>query len=177
MSIDLSVLSAGFPQWAAVGRFAVLVGPDFVEVADSPGGEIRFYIREREHGVYSLSRAERSEEEVAILWSPDRLDVERYLTMEVGDQLREVRGLGMLDRPWSDDEVANGYRIERISESAFALRDREGALLPSRFAPWGTPKPIVAFSTVATAEVTGLRSSFLDPEGKPLFGLWRGPRR
>lgn len=171
MSVDLSVLSPGFAGFAALGHNSVRQKLDAVEVADDPGGEIRFYIREREPKVFVLSRAERSQEERVIMWSPDPVDLERYLTMEIGDHIRETRGLGRIYWPfWPDDMVANLTPVH-VEPEVIALQDRSGRVLPPRFQDSGNPQPAVRFSSLVAGDVAVMRKSLLDPAGLPLYTL------
>lgn len=174
MRLDVNVLSSTFEEWAARASMAVLVGADVIEVADSPGGEIRFYVRESEPGMLRLSRAERSEAERPIMWSSDWLDVERYLTMEVGYQVREASGLGMLDSPLRLEEIAASYSIVPVDTDLLALRSTGGETLQARFPRNQDPWPLLKFSVIAVATLSQIRSSFLDAEGFPLFKLWQG---
>ncbi len=177
MSVDPSVLSPGFAGFAALGHNSVRQKLDAVEVADDPGGEIRFYIREREPDVFVLSRAERSQDERVIMWSPDPVDLERYLTMEVGSSAREWRGEGMLDFPVSAEQIADRFTVETLGPGLVALRAVSGELLPARFPHFAETAPIVQFAQVAGLDLATLRQSYLDPEGKPLFKLWTKPYR
>lgn len=77
------------------------------------------------------------------MWSPDPVDLERYLTMK-----------------------------ETLSPGVVALRAIGGELLPARFPYFSEVAPIVQFVQVAGLELARLRQAYLDPGGRPLFKLW-----
>lgn len=172
MSVDLSVLSPGFAEFAAVGHYVVRQKPDAVEVAEDPGAEIRFYIREREPEVFVLSRAERSDDEQVIMRSPDPADLERYLTMKVGAAARQWQGKAMLAFPASFEQIADRFTVETLKPGVVALRAIGGELLPARFPYVSESAPIVQFVQVAGHELPELRQAYLNPDGRPLFEVW-----
>ncbi len=177
MTLELSTLSPGFVEFAALGHYSVRQKLDAVEISEDPGGEIRFYIRERDQDGFVLSRAERSGDERVVMWSPDPVDLERYLTMKVGSSARQWQGMGMLDFPVSVEQIADRFSVETLRPGLVALRAISGELLPARFPHFAEAAPIVQFVQVAGLELATLRQSYLDPEGKPLFKLWTKPYR
>ena len=169
------MLSPEFADFAALGRFSIRKIEDGVKVADDPGGEIRFYIREREPDVFVLSRAERSEDERVIMWSPDPADLERYLTMVVGGSARQWLDRRRLGLPVEVQQIADRFTIEQLEPGVVALRTRQGALLPSRFPRSGVAAPIIRFAQIAALDLAAMREAYLDPEGKPLSHIWTQP--
>jgi hypothetical protein len=85
--------------------------------------------------------------------------------------------MGRLDFPVSVEQITNHFTVETLGTNVVALCPMGGELLPSRFEYLGLAAPIVRFAQVAELDVAGMRQSYLDPEGKPLFRLWTEPYR
>lgn len=165
MSVDAFALSDGFAEFAALGMYEVTVVSDAVVVSDSPGGEIRFFIREREPGIYLLSRAARGDEECVILWSPDPVDAERYLTLQVGAAAREQSRLDRVKSPTRAEQIADQFEVDEVGPEVVALRPAGRDHLPARFPKMTVGVPIFAFAGAADHEVQVLRARYLNPKG------------
>ena len=160
-------LSTEFSAWVRLANWDIIDQGDTVVVA-SPGGEIRFLYRVDRAGVFSVARAERAESERPVLWSNASLVPERYLTAEIGDEVRSKLGLPQIVLPLDDDSVPPSIRI--IPGSAHVLElvgTLDGTL--GQFSERGYPEPIVQYSHYANASLSELRASFLDSNGAPVF--------
>lgn len=162
---SLTTFSPGFDAWARLAGYFVDKQSTGIEVANS-GGEIRFEISQDNEN-FSLTRGERGEDARFVLSSGSIEHIEKYLTVELAAEIRDKRDFPQLDIPWHLEDVADGYVIERLSESQLVLRDRHGASVV--FFDHGTPHPIVEFSHYASASLDTIRAACLCADGKPLF--------
>ncbi|MDJ0350042.1 Imm61 family immunity protein [Cryobacterium sp. PH29-G1] len=169
MTDEAIELSPEFTKWVDRAEYAIAwSAPQNAVVVADVGGEIRFYIRgSREHG-FRLSRAERSEPKRFVMESTDLTDIERYLAVDLADDVRQREGLAVLRVPGRVGEYADGISgcvddgivtivVGHGSSIRFVKRD-----------PYG-PQPDVQFSHFATASVAEIIESALSPSGGPLF--------
>ncbi|MCL2454927.1 MAG: TNT antitoxin family protein [Micrococcales bacterium] len=141
---------------------------DLRELADgwvlvSGGGEIRDYLR-RVSGVFVLTNAQRAEPEQFVMSAPDILDVERYLTDDMGSSIRSRRHLWFVYTPRDEKDMAPGWTAVVDSDGNRHLSDPDGrarAVVYGRNATW--------FSWLADVPLADIRNSYLDPNGAPLF--------
>jgi len=109
------------------------------------------------------------------MWSEDPTDIERYLTMILGNSAREYRGLRRLDFPTDEGEIRGKFICAELAPGTFGLISSDDVLLAARFPYVDVLAPIIRFSAIAFMDPRKMRQSYLDPEGKPLFSLWMGP--
>ncbi|WP_394552985.1 Imm61 family immunity protein [Agromyces sp. MMS24-JH15] len=158
------VFSAEFAQWIALAGNAVFEEPDRVTVSDQ-GGEIRYPVTVLPDGRWLVSRAERSGEDVPELRSLDRLDVERYLTVTIGSDLRSSRGYERIQFPSAVDEVAEPFQVVRLEGRWTGLVDGVSGVRRSVEMVDRTGHPIVKFSHYADVPLAQIRESFEAADG------------
>ena len=159
-------MTSGFDEWAAAAGYEVFREPDATIVA-SAGGEIRYTSR-RDGDVITLSRAERAEDDAPVMRSTDPLDIDRYLTAQLGVAVRSRRGLPRLSFPYEPRDTAQGLRFEALPDGWATLVRADGTRIPAEFRDTSM-HPAVRFSLYADADVSEVRRSFADPSGAPLF--------
>lgn len=169
MTHEAIELSPEFAAWVDRAEYSIAwSAPQNAIVVADVGGEIRFYIRNSgEHG-FTLSRGERSEPKRFIMESTDLTDVERFLAVELADDVRAREGLAALRIPGRVGEYADGVS-GREDDGIVTIVVGQGS--PIRFGkrdPY-VPQPDVQFSHFATATVAEIIESALSPSGGPLF--------
>ncbi|WP_255455919.1 Imm61 family immunity protein [Cryobacterium suzukii] len=159
------MLSLPFREWAARAKHTVkLSAAEHAVMVANVGGEIRYYIRDG----FSLTSAERSESERFMMSSSDLINIERYLAVELADDVRENEGLARLQIPGRMGEYAAGVIAREDNGTVtIVVGDRP----PIRFVH-GDPyrlQPDVQFSYFATASIPEIVESALSASGGPLF--------
>lgn len=159
-------MMSGFDEWAAAAGYEVFREPGATIVA-SAGGEIR-YTATREGDVITLFRSERAEDDAPVMRSTDPLDIDRYLTAQLGVAVRSRRGLPRLSFPFEPGDTAPGLRFEELPDGWSTLVREGGTRIAAQFRDTSM-HPAVRFSLYADADVAEVRRSFADPSGAPLF--------
>lgn len=154
-----------FATWAKKAGYSRLVEESSVVIADE-GGEIRFYVR-NEDGQWTLSRAERAEDETVLMVATELSDIERHLTEQIGWDVRSQMGLAQVTLPYEIDDVADGFRIDRVGDKWAELVDATTGRTVAGFLHTSVPYRAVAFSWYANAAPETLRAWFTDPRGGP----------
>lgn len=163
----MMVLSDAFETWAGRAGYAVTRQDDAIAVATEPGGEIRYTIR-RFDDEYHLSRAERAEPDQAEMVSTEPVDIERFLTVQLGIDLRAQADLPRLRLPVAVDRCAPGFVFAALDGGWATLLREENGPIAARFRDWSM-HPAVRFSYYAEAELADLRSSLVAESGAPVF--------
>ena len=175
MTQHVPSLSEAFAAFARQGGYVARPEGEALMIASEPGGEIRFYIRRRGESL-ALSRAERSEDERLVMSSSTVGEIEKYLTVVIGDDVRTVTGLGMLDGPTDASQLAAGQHVVEVADGAFAISQSDGILDPARFPTVDIAAPIYTYSSTVGHSTDEVRAAYLSSDGAPLFRLWQ-PRR
>ncbi|GAA3638890.1 necrotizing toxin immunity factor IFT [Microbacterium awajiense] len=162
-----SVLSDAFEAWAGRAGYAVTREDDATTVATEPGGEIRYTVR-RFDDEFHLSRAERAEPPQPEMVSTQPADIERYLTVQLGIDLRAEADLPRLRLPFAIDRCAPGFVFAALDGGWATLLCEDRGPIAARFRDWSM-HPAVRFSYYAEAELEDLRSSLVAESGAPVF--------
>jgi len=153
--------------------------PEFIEYADmaglelryiddvwsleTPGGEIRRYLREAS-GVFTVTWVERGSPEGFVMSAADIDDVDRYLMAEMGSSIRSRRRMGRIYGPRQESPLAPGWTARLDPKGRWQLFDPNG-----RSRATLNKGEAVRFSWIGDASLEDLRASYLDPDGAPLF--------
>jgi len=174
MSAEIPTLPATFSSFVRHGSYFLRPEGDALMISSEPGGEVRFYLRRRESG-FTLDRAERSEDERLIMWSTSTEEIEKYLIVAIGEDVRTALGLGMLDGPTNASQLRDGLHVTQIADGTFAIQRADGSLTPGRFLHAGIAAPIYDYATTVGHSPQSLCDAYLTPDGAPLFTLWQPP--
>lgn len=170
MTYEFSGAGAGFSDdfttWIAGAGYSAFSDDDRLVVANT-GGEIRYYVAS-DRGGFTLTRAERAENEEFILEAGTLVQVERYLTMEVGIAVRSLAGYPRVRVPFAEEETAAGYGFVSFADGTEGLRRVGGDILNVRFRGEYV-HPAVQFSYYADADPAVIRRSLGSSSGAPLF--------
>lgn len=161
------VLSDAFEPWAGRVGYAVTREDDAVIVATEPGGEIRFTVR-RFGDEFHLSRAERAEAPQPEMVSTQPADIERFLTVQLGIDMRAAADLPRLRLPFAVDRCAPGFVFAETNSGWATLLREESGPIAARFRDWSMHLA-VRYSYYAEAELADLRSSLVAESGAPVF--------
>ncbi|WP_159448760.1 Imm61 family immunity protein [Demequina sp. NBRC 110053] len=154
---------ATLAAWAAQVGYTRIVDDGAVLIADE-GGEIRFYGRRQDAG-WALSKAERAEDETLLMVASDVTNIERYLIQHLGWGVRRRLGLSQIQLPYELDHVADGYRIDVVSDDWADLVDSATGQTVAGFRHVSVPYEAVSFSWYADVEPETLRTWLTDPRG------------
>ena len=136
-------------------------------VATGKGGEIRYTVS-RSDDTFTVARAERAEDDMDLMRTTRAIDVERFLTAQIGIPARSRRGLPRLLFPFQPEDAAPGFRFQQLDQGWATLVRTDGNPIDATFADTSM-HPAVRFSYFADADPADIRRSFADPSGSPLF--------
>ncbi|MGZ0067975.1 Imm61 family immunity protein [Microbacterium arborescens] len=152
-----------FIGWVSAA-YSVLVSGDRLVVTND-GGEIRDFVG-RANQRFVLTHAERAEEEEFTL-DTDSLDaIERYLTVQIGRELRDQAQMPRIRIPFAAQDAAPGFAVGTFRDGRKGLRRESGDTVDVRFADTYSA---VQYSYYADADLGDLRRSLETPDGAPLF--------
>jgi hypothetical protein len=134
----------------------------------SAGGEERYFISETD-GKYGVTNSSRSGGESFLFTCAAPFVVERYFWGFLGGVIRSRLQLPRLRVPTTESAIAPGYRIEGPADKRFTLVDAEGVSLMTALDDVSDMALLVKTSYWLTWSVTDIETSYLDPEGRPLF--------
>ena len=160
-------LSEEFEAWAAGVGYEVFREWESTIVATRSGGEIRYTVS-RTGDTFTVLRAERAEDDIPLMRTTRAIDVERYLTAQLGIAVRSRGELPRLSFPFQPEDAAPGFRVQDIAPGWATLVRTDGNPIDATFADTSM-HPAVRFSYFADADPAGIRRSFADPPGSPLF--------
>jgi hypothetical protein len=97
------------------------------------------------------------------------VDVERYVTVELGRSVRDavVPRLSRMSSPLEREGLAEGFDIVRAEDGDLSAILLEGGVERARFTSFESPREAVFFSHYANASLTDIKASLLDPRGQP----------
>lgn len=159
-------LSAEFVSFAADGGYSVAIEGDGIEVWNV-GGEVRYLVHES--GPWCVvESAYRAEDYSPEFQATRNEDVERYLTMRIGNgAVRSALGFGVLPvRPGLP--VSSAFESVTVRDTAVELTSLDDAARKVMFLT-GVERPAVLFSRIADTALDDLRRSLRDPLGAPAF--------
>ncbi|WP_082958063.1 TNT antitoxin family protein [Mycobacterium alsense] len=133
------------------------------------GGEVRYFIGVIE-GWYVITSSDRMGPETYSFAADSMSVLEKYLYGAFGGSVRSDE-LPSIRTPFERNELRPNYSI---GEKSFAGRDRHTLIDRSgKTVAIGAIDRLVELSHYLDAPVETIKSSFLAPDGKPLFVLWR----
>lgn len=164
MSSAVAPFSSTFAGFAALAKVLVTPTTDGALVAD-PGGEIRYSVR-RFGQRWQLTRAERSQDATFEMESANLEDIERELTLLLGDNIRAERGYALLRIPLTAESLPEGSHIVSAGDKKVAVvtDHNEPRVIFRDTHPF---QPCIEFFHVADVPLAALRESLLAPNGAP----------
>ncbi|WP_277621697.1 TNT antitoxin family protein [Mycobacterium paraense] len=136
------------------------------------GGEVRYFIN-RAGGWYIISTSDRMGPESYEFAGDSMPVVEKYLYGAFGGSVRS-EDLPGIRAPFQRDELRPGYRLgkqEFAGRERHTLIDRTGKTVAITAAD-----RLVELSHYLDVPADTIKKSYLAPDGKPLFALWRDIR-
>ena len=165
-SVDLST---GLQDWARLAGMDLVQGSrtqDGRTVLWNKGGEIRYFINLTD-SYYVITMSDRTSPEYFNFAAPTMELIEKYLYGRFGGSVRKAHGLKRLQKPFTRDELKQGYSFGKIT---FADRERETLIdRDGSTAAIAADDRLVEMSHYVDVPVETIKNSFLDPAGKPLF--------
>lgn len=170
-----SPYSSALQEWAAVAGYAL--NPDNEAwVFHTPGWGQRFYLRSTD--ALTLTYAERGDSEQSLISASSIIDIERFLTVLFGDDIRSNRHLDRISCASKPTELCPTCQTFTDENNKLTLVDAYGQVRAFFLAPLSLSDDVIWFSWILDASLDDLRASFLAPDGLPLFpGLRIGPAR
>lgn len=175
MTIHVEDFRREFIEW--VLRADYTIGRhDSGQIAIAPrGGEWVCFLAEIQGGWIRVTRSDRGGD---VGWEFDAASlevIEHHFTANVGNVVRSRSGLsGEVRLPTRAKELPFGASLHAVTEGENAGREElvlNGELV-GVFKLYGRDlHPAVAASVYCSGSLADIRESFLDPDGKPLFGL------
>lgn len=169
-------ISPRLAEWARSGGWGVSAAEDGRPMFWKEGGQLRYLIGRNDDGWFIITQVVRSDPEQFVLAAPSMDTVERFLFGDFGPSVRRRRKLPDVRRPIDWEEMAPGFMVETRTfggvEERIALVDSAGAVVAiSSSDPVTASFNLAGLSVYVSATVDDIVTSFLDPEGKPLFSL------
>lgn len=164
-----------FTAWMDRAGFSVRDYGDGRVTLAPQGGEIVYFLGSAPDGWIRVTSSSRGAAEA---WEFDAATVEvveRYFTVDVGGTIRRAIGLpGDVRVPFLLEELAPGAEIKTLDDWEYSSVE-ELSLAGQPLARFrylsGRVHLAVEASHYCSAPLAQVQASFLDPEGKPLFGL------
>ncbi len=133
------------------------------------GGEVRYFI-ELLDGWYVITSSDRMSEETYEFAATSMTVIENYLFGYFGGSVRSAGRLPRIRKPFERDELRPEYSLGKM---LFAGRERSTLVdLTGTVIAIAGVEDLVELSHYLTVTVDAIKSSFLSPDGKPLFSLW-----
>lgn len=171
--LDESALSDGTVAWAGLAGFH-LVAVDGGFALVTAKWEDRYFFREGS-GAWTMTNGSKRGGEVFQASAPDLVDVERWLTVRLGRQVRSDQAVRQIREAIGADLARPGFSLPVLEPGKTGVVGPDGGL--RALLGGGTDFPPAWFTWVVDIPLGELRASYLDPKGLPLFpGLWIGPQ-
>lgn len=137
-----------------------------------PGGEIRFYIRQRFDGHYIITSGERGSDEQFELGAPTLDALERHMLALCGSDSRSRKRLPRLRLPSNLIDIADGFRISDTDSDGFCtLIDADGHVVSFDYGGIVGISRLVNLSHLMSHPLSDIIASYEAPEGRPLFSV------
>jgi hypothetical protein len=167
-------ISGALIDWASnAGMSYSIFESDGAACFANAGGEYRYYIRESaDSGWYTVTKASRNDPEWLVFSASDLAGVEKYFWASFGADIRTVQGLPRVEFPTESEDIAHGFSVKLSGQGESVLVD--GAGKPVIRAGGDDITDIfllVMMSYCLSASVADLKSSFTDPQGRPIFPI------
>jgi hypothetical protein len=169
-------LTADLRTWARLAGFDTIQGSqtqDGRTVIWNNVGEVRYFIDVID-GWYVITTSDRMGPEAYEFAAESMPIVEKYLYGVFGGSVRDCENLPHIRAPFNRDELPSGYTI---GKQMFAGRERHTLVDPAgKVVAITAVDRLVELSHYLDATVEVIKNSYLAPDGKPLFILWRDIR-
>ncbi len=173
---DLIEVSPQLEEWAALAGYTLTPASrtdDGRAVFWSAGGETRLYIGTNDEDWFIVHDSYRMGAEKFKFAARSMETIEKYLTGTFGEYIRSIRNLPDVHIPGTEEEISAGFTIgTKLFEQTerFALMESSGSVVAvvSGGRLIATMR-LVELSLYLTVTIDDITTSFLDPDGKPLF--------
>jgi immunity protein 61 of polymorphic toxin system len=173
---DFIEISPRLEEWATIAGYTLTPASrshDGRALFWSAGGEVRHFIGAGDDGWFVVSDSDRLGPEYLDVAAPSMATIERYFFGKFGRFIRSKKGLPRVHVPIAREEISAGFTIgARMLEGVerLALVDSDGsAVAVSSGDELSGTADLVKLSLYLTAAVDDIVTSFLAPDGKPLF--------
>jgi Immunity protein 61 len=175
---DVIEISARLEEWAALAGYSLTRGSrrdDGRALFWSDGGEIRHFIGANGRDWFVVTDSDRLGPEYLNLAARSMTTIEHYFFGQFGRFIRSQKRLARVHMPIANEEISPGFTIRT---QPFDGAERLALIAPdgSEVAVSGGDKfsgtaDLVKLSLFLTATADDIMTSYLDPNGKPLFTL------
>lgn len=165
-------VSSELVEWAHLAGYSLTPKhhSDAAVFWTDPGGEIRFYIRNKFDGSILLTKAERAAEEQFELAGISVEVIERHLYGVFGWDIRHAKRLTITKTPRKVGEIAEGYRLsEEDSEGFRHLSEDTGTVVATAAGGLTGVTRLVELSHLIASSPSEIKRSYESPDGAPLF--------
>ena len=167
-----SLFTQAFPEWAALIRYRLVAQGDTWLITDY--GETSYQVS-RTDGTYTLTEKQRGAEQF-LMSAADGMDIERYLTVLLGDDIRACAHMPRITRVSQPSDLCPDCDTIVTSYNRLTLVDAHGKERGIFCSPIDIADRVIWFSWILDASLEDLCASYLDPDGLPLFpGCKIGP--
>jgi hypothetical protein len=154
--------------------FPAMTDPGTVMFRDTPGAEIRNYIRLGDEGWLTLTSANRAGGEQFEIACASPFVMERYLWGDLGYEVRSLMHLPPIRYPTQPGEIAPGYWLGAYDAAGFrTLHNPDHDPVMKAQGDEASVRKLVLASHYLAAPLAALIHSFEDPAGRPLFDSGR----
>lgn len=168
-------LSPDLQQWVRLAGLDMIQGSqtnDGRTIIWNKGGEVRYFI-DKLDSWYIITSSDRMGPETYSFAAESMSVIEKYLYGAFGGMVRSD-DLPSLRAPFQRDELRPGYSI---GKQAFAGRERHSLISPTgKVVAIAAVDRLVELSHYLDVPAEIIKNSYLAPDGKPLFNLWRDVR-
>jgi hypothetical protein len=135
----------------------------------------RYYLRFVD-GMWVMTSAERGENEDFIMSAYAITDIERYLTVNFGDEIRRKRNLPIMWWPTDPELIDPQSVLITIAPDRIGLVGSDDNIRTMWPGPLGVADSIIWYSWLIDQPVCQIQASYLAVDGEPLFpDCWIGP--
>jgi hypothetical protein len=171
--VDLTTDLETWIRFAGLDMIQGSQAEDSRTVIWNTGGEVRYFI-DVVGGWYVITTSDRLGPETYEFAAESMSIIEKYLYGVFGDSVRQGEKLPHIRSPFNRDELKAGYSI---GKQEFAGRERHILIDPTGNGVAITAVDrLVGLSHLLDVSVDVIKGSYLAPDGKPLFTLWRDIR-
>jgi hypothetical protein len=162
-------LSTDLVEWIRVAGMDLIQGSqtkDGRTVIWNKGGERRYFIGAGD-GYYAITSSDKMSAESLQFSGITMMLVEKFLYGHFGGSVRKARGLQRVQKPFTRDELKEGFHIGRV---VFAGREEDALVDPAgSVVAIAADDRLVELSHYIDTSIDTVKESFFHPDGKPLF--------
>jgi hypothetical protein len=165
-------------EWAALAGYSLTPGSDTEDgraMFWSAGGEVRHFIGTNDAGWFTVTDSDRLGPEYLVFLAPSMATIESYFFGKFGGYIRSRKKLPRVHVPFTLEEISTGFTIQSRNFDGverFTLIASDGSeVAASSGDKFSGTADLVELSHYLTVTTEDIVTSYLDPEGNPLFTL------